>query len=92
MSFHNGYYLAPDGTLRHCHSNVSTISGRGYITPQWHIASNVHPATPNAHHQADAFNVNLSHWAHANKDLSPTMRQHLIDEARDMHDIAARNR
>jgi hypothetical protein len=85
-SFRNGYYLAPNGTLRHCHSPEVT---RG---PMWHEASNVHPATPLAHHISDAFNVNNAAWARSNVDLTPTEKQILINAAREQHDITATGR
>jgi hypothetical protein len=69
-----GYYLPERGPLRHAHQI-------GTSNPEWHEASNPHPATPTSHADTCAFDPNHVVWARANANLSSSIKAALIREA-----------
>lgn len=77
-----GYYLTSKGQLRHCHPAYPDDNR----TPEWHDASNVHPATPDAHTSTNAFDPNITRWSKTNRDLPYVLKARLINEARATHD------
>ena len=75
-----GYFLTPDGTLRHAHYLGD------YDAPRWHRASEVHTEDPDAHTRHDSWSQLTTVWAAVNKHLSPDAKAKLIDAARITHD------